>query len=94
MLIDTSGFFSLHDKSENQHAKAVEIYQKSWLRLTTNYVLAEYTALALIRGLSREISEALPTDKHLPKKVLSPCSNNNLRDWLLPTLMNGQVNVA
>ncbi len=54
MLIDTSGFFSLHDKSENQHANAVEIYQKSWLRLTTNYVLAEYTALALIRGLSRE----------------------------------------
>lgn len=54
MLIDTSGFFSLHDKAEKHNALAIGLYGKSRLRLTTNYVLAEYTALALIRGLSRE----------------------------------------
>lgn len=54
MLIDTSGFFSLHDKAEKHNALAIGLYGKSRLRLTTNYVLAEYTALALIRGLSRK----------------------------------------
>jgi len=54
MLLDTSGFFSLHDKADKSNSLAIEIYQKCRLRLTTNYVLAEYTALALIRGLSRE----------------------------------------
>lgn len=54
MLIDTSGFFSVHDKAEKHYFQANEIYQKAWLRLTTNYVLAKYVALALVRGLSRE----------------------------------------
>jgi uncharacterized protein len=54
MLIDTSGFFSIHDRAEKNHAPAKELYQNSRLRVTTNYVLAEYVALALIRGLSRE----------------------------------------
>ncbi len=54
MLIDTSGFFSIHDKAAKHHAPAKELYQSSWLRLTTNYILAEYVALALVRGLSRE----------------------------------------
>ena len=54
MLIDTSGFFSIHDKAAKQHGHAREIYQNARFRLTTNYVLAEYVALALIRGLSRE----------------------------------------
>ncbi len=69
MLIDTSGFFSLHDKAEKNNAQAIELYKNSRLRLTTNYVLAEYTALALIRGLPRktiiEFSQAALSDETL-----------------------------
>ncbi len=53
MLIDTSGFFSIHDKAEKNHAEAKKLYQNSWLRVTTNYVLAEYVALALVRGIAQ-----------------------------------------
>ena len=53
MLIDTSGFFSFQDKAEKNHAQAKELYQNSWLRVTTSYVLAEYVALALVRGLAQ-----------------------------------------
>jgi predicted nucleic acid-binding protein len=67
MLLDTSGFFSLHDKAAKHNALAVEIYQKSHLRLTTNYVLAEYTALALIRRMRQEkviaFSESVLSDE-------------------------------
>jgi len=54
MLIDTSGFFSVHDKAERHHAQANEVYRQSRSQLTTNYVLTEYVALTLVRGLSRE----------------------------------------
>lgn len=54
MLIDTSGFFSMHDEAEKHHARAAAAFSNSRLRLTTNYVLAEYAALALIRGLPRK----------------------------------------
>ncbi len=54
MLIDTSGFFALHSEKDKNHLPATEYYQKARTRLTTNYVLAEYVALALIRGLSRQ----------------------------------------
>ncbi|HYJ89267.1 MAG TPA: PIN domain-containing protein [Pyrinomonadaceae bacterium] len=54
MLIDTSGFFSIHDRAEKQHHRAQELYQNSQSRLTTSYILAEYVALALVRGLARK----------------------------------------
>lgn len=53
MLIDTSGFFCLHDIAEQHHLLANELNQKAGLRVTTNYVLAEYVALAIVRGLSQ-----------------------------------------
>lgn len=53
MLIDTSGFFALDSVKDRQHEKAKTIYQNSRRRITTNYILAEYVALALIRGFSR-----------------------------------------
>jgi len=53
MLIDTSGFFSVTSQADAHHATASEGYQKSRLRITTGYVLAEYVALALVRGLPR-----------------------------------------
>lgn len=54
MLIDTSGFFSISDKAAKHHAEANQIYKQLRFRLTTNYVLDEFVALALTRGLSRE----------------------------------------
>ena len=54
MFVDTSGFFSVNDKAEKHHLEAGEIYQQAWFRLTTNYVLDEFVALATARKLSRE----------------------------------------
>ena len=54
MLIDTSGFLCFHEKEEPFHKKAVELYDSAKARLTTNYVLAEYTALAQVRGIARQ----------------------------------------
>ncbi len=54
MLIDTSGFLCFNEKEEPFHEKAVELYDSAKARLTTNYVLAEYTALAQVRGIARQ----------------------------------------
>lgn len=53
MLIDTSGFFSLYSDEDQQHTTAEATYRESRQRITTSYILAEYVALALIRGLPR-----------------------------------------
>ena len=53
MLVDTSGFFSLYDEADEYHAQAVEFYDAAAKLLTTNYVLAEYTALTHVRGVPR-----------------------------------------
>ncbi|MDQ3748388.1 MAG: PIN domain-containing protein [Acidobacteriota bacterium] len=53
MLVDTSGFFCLYDEADEFHQQAVSFYDAAAKRLTTNYVLAEYTALAHVRGVPR-----------------------------------------
>lgn len=66
MLLDTSGFFSVYSEEDVHHATAREIYQQSRQRITTSYVLAEYVALAAVRGLPRAevlaFSEAILSD--------------------------------
>ncbi len=54
MLIDTSGFFALYSEKDKNHALAVRFFDQTGQRVTTNYILAEYVALALIRGLPRQ----------------------------------------
>jgi uncharacterized protein len=54
MLLDTSGLLCFHHRAEPQHAEAVRLFQSAAVRLTHNYVLAEYVALALARGLPRQ----------------------------------------
>lgn len=54
MLLDTSGLFSLYSEEDKFNAAAREFYTNARIRITTNYVLAEYVALALIRGLPRK----------------------------------------
>ncbi|MGE0885112.1 MAG: type II toxin-antitoxin system VapC family toxin [Blastocatellales bacterium] len=53
MLVDTSGFFALYSREDKNHSSAIELYKRSRQKVTTSYVLAEYVALALVRGLSR-----------------------------------------
>ena len=53
MLVDNSGFLCFNEKEEPFHEKSVELYDSAKTRLTTNYVLAEYTALAQVRGIPR-----------------------------------------
>jgi predicted nucleic acid-binding protein len=66
MLLDTSGLLCCFDADETRHADAVQLYDAAALRLTHNYVLAEFVALTQARRLSRESSlnfaAALATD--------------------------------
>lgn len=54
MLLDTSGLLCLHHKGETFHELACAEYRKSTVRITHDYVLAEFVALASARGLPRE----------------------------------------
>lgn len=70
MLIDTSGFFSLQDKSATVHQIAIAKYQSAQLRITTNYILAECVALhgsrkKIPREISLRFSEEVLTDSGL-----------------------------
>ena len=49
MFIDTSGLMCLFDGREHRHSSAVEKYESTTIRLTHNYVLAEFVALAIAR---------------------------------------------
>jgi uncharacterized protein len=53
MLIDTSGLLCLHHRPEPFHEKACAAYADARRRLTHDYVLAEFVALANARRLPR-----------------------------------------
>ena len=53
MLLDTSGLLCLHHRAETQHAQAIAAYRAVRARLTHNYVLAEFVAVANARQLPR-----------------------------------------
>ena len=53
MLLDTSGLLCLHFSTEPLHTQACVAYQKASIRLTHNYVIAEYVALANARRFPR-----------------------------------------
>jgi predicted nucleic acid-binding protein len=54
MLLDTSGLLCFHHRAEPQHAEEVQFFRSAFVRLTHNYVLAEFTALTPARGLPRQ----------------------------------------
>jgi predicted nucleic acid-binding protein len=49
MFLDTSGLMCLFDRKETRHAAAIEHYNRSAYRVSHNYVLAEFVALAVAR---------------------------------------------
>jgi predicted nucleic acid-binding protein len=53
MLIDTSGLLCLYHRSEPFHERACAAYATAGQRLTHDYVLAEFVALANARRLPR-----------------------------------------
>jgi uncharacterized protein len=53
MLLDTSGLLCLHHRAEPLHDEARAAYKAAPVRLTHNYVLAEFVALATARRLPR-----------------------------------------
>jgi predicted nucleic acid-binding protein len=53
MLLDTSGFMCCFDSAEARHRDAVTYFEAVSSRLTHNYVLVEFVALAQVRKLPR-----------------------------------------
>ncbi len=62
MLLDTSGLLSIKNDRDPHYKLAIERYDSATFRLTHNYVMAEYAALAQSRGRPRlETLEFLDT---------------------------------
>lgn len=63
MLLDTSGFYCLLNRTDQHHQLARILYGSATERVTTSYVIAELVALATARGLPRagilEFADAL-----------------------------------
>jgi predicted nucleic acid-binding protein len=62
MLLDTSGLLCLLHAAEPQHADAVTFFGAAQVKLTHSYVLAEFIALAHVRGLPRRETLAFVAD--------------------------------
>ena len=62
MLLDTSGLLCCLDADDARHRDAVQLYDAAALRLTHNYVLAEFVALAQARRQPREASLSFAAD--------------------------------
>jgi predicted nucleic acid-binding protein len=54
MLVDTSGWLCYFDASDFRNAAAVEFYHTTPSKLTHAFILAEYVALAHVRGMPRQ----------------------------------------
>ncbi len=88
MFVDTSGFFSVSDKAEKHHHEASRIYNQSWFRLTTNYVLDEFVALAAARKLSREKILAFSEEILIDETVEIVWVNKDLHTTAVELLKN------
>lgn len=54
MLIDTSGWLCMLHKDEPEHVEAVRFYNDALVRVTHNYILAEFVPLAQVRKFPRQ----------------------------------------
>ncbi|MGQ9632573.1 MAG: type II toxin-antitoxin system VapC family toxin [bacterium] len=62
MLLDTSRLLCFHHAAEPQHEEAVTFMDAAPIRITHNYVLAEFIALAGVRRLPRREALAFVAD--------------------------------
>lgn len=54
MFLDTSGLLCFFDDKDFRHADASAFVGSAGIRVTTNYVLAEFVPLCQVRGLNRK----------------------------------------
>lgn len=64
MLLDISGLFCAHHRGETQHNAAVSLLRAAPVRLTHNYVLAEFVTLAQVRRLDHAKALDFVTEIH------------------------------
>lgn len=96
MLVDTSGLLCLFDRREARNEAAVTYYGAAVVRITHNYVLAEFTALAPRRGVPRNQAlevvsdlqddpeiEVIWIDEQLHREALELLQNRLDKDWSL-----------
>lgn len=96
MFVDTSGLFCLYNEDEKHHNAATKLYDAARIRLTTNYVLAEYVALSDARGSSRgdaiefssrvlddEEIELVWVDEHLHRRGVELLQNRRDKNYSL-----------
>ena len=62
MLLDTSGLLCCFDASDSRHLQAIQAYSNASVRLTHNYVIAEFIALSQARSMPRPQSLAFAAD--------------------------------
>ena len=62
MLLDTSGLLNLIHIREAQHVDALTFFQAARQKVTTSYVVAEFVALAHVRGVPRAAALAFVDD--------------------------------
>jgi predicted nucleic acid-binding protein len=70
MLLDTSGLLCCFDADEHRHETAVDLYGSSSVRLTHNYVLTEFVALAQARQLPRKDSLDFVADIRVDPEIV------------------------
>ena len=87
MLLDTSGLLCLLHRDEPPYTKAKAIYSAATRRLTHNYVLDEFVALAHVRGLPRRaalaFSERLLDDEKVEVVWVEEALHRNALELLL-----------
>lgn len=49
MFLDTSGLMCLFDRRDSRHSNATTLYESATIRLSHNYVLAEFVGLMIAR---------------------------------------------
>lgn len=54
MLIDTAGWLCYRDVGDSRHRSAVSYFEAAPVKLTHTFILAEFVALAQVRGQRRQ----------------------------------------
>ena len=87
MFLDTSGLLCFLDRRDRRHTEALQLYRNARTRLTTNYVLAEYVALAHVRGMPRQhilsFSKAIVADAEVEIRWLDEALHREAVELLL-----------
>jgi predicted nucleic acid-binding protein len=88
MLLDTSGLLNLVHRSEPFFELANAIYLQAKLRLIHNYIVAEFVALANVRGLPRSVALEFAGDIENDSEVIFVWVDAQLQQQALQLLRN------